>query len=68
MYSKEWKKIPELVCQELQLLKVSLFPLSGEFSMNNHFTQTTSSDCKPSLLLTIVQGRCFANGISQHAL
>jgi hypothetical protein len=34
---------PEPVCEELQLLKVSVFPLSGDFSMNNHFTHTTSS-------------------------
>jgi hypothetical protein len=27
---------------------------------------TTSSECKPSLLLTIVQGRGFGNGFSQN--
>jgi hypothetical protein len=62
------KKIPEPACEELQLLKVLVFLLSGEFSINNHFTHTTSSECKPSLLLTIVQGRCFASGFSQNAL
>jgi hypothetical protein len=56
------------VCEELQLLKVSVFPLSGEFSMNNHFTHTTSSERKPSLLLTIVQGWCIATGFSHKAL
>jgi hypothetical protein len=55
------------VCEELQLLKILVFPLSGELSMNNHFTHTTSSECKPSLL-TIVQGWCFANGFLQNAL
>jgi hypothetical protein len=50
------------------LLKVSVFHLSGEFSMNSQFTHTTSSVCKPSLLLTNVQGWCFANGFSQNAL
>jgi hypothetical protein len=56
------------VCEELQLLKVSVFPLSGEFSMNsNHFIHTTSSKCKPSLL-TIVQGWRFAIGFSQNEL
>jgi hypothetical protein len=53
------------VCEELQLLEVSVFGLPGEFSTNNHFTHTTSRECKPSLLLAIVQGRCFANGFSQ---
>jgi hypothetical protein len=43
------------VWEELQLLKVSVFPLSEEFSMNNQFTHTTSSEGKPSLL-TFVQG------------
>jgi hypothetical protein len=56
---EEWKKLPEAVCEELHLLKVSVFPLFGTLSMNNHFTHTTSSECKPSLLLTIVQGWCF---------
>jgi hypothetical protein len=56
------------VCEEMQLLKVSVFSLSGEFSMNNHFTHSTSSKCKPSLLLSIMQGWCFANGFSQNAL
>jgi hypothetical protein len=55
------------MCEELQLLKVSVFPLSGEFSMNSLFTRTTSSERKPALL-TIVQGRCFASGFSKKAL
>jgi hypothetical protein len=67
-YWEEWKKIPEPVCKELQLLKVSVFRLSEEFSMNNHFNHTKSSECKPSLLLTIVQGWCIATGFSQNAL
>jgi hypothetical protein len=62
--SKEWKKILEPVFEELHLLKVSVFPLSGELPMNNHFTHTTSSKCKPSLLQTIMQGWCFANEFS----
>jgi hypothetical protein len=62
----EWKKNPEAACEELQLLKVSVFSLSGEFSMNSHFTCITSSECKLSLLLTIVQGWCFANGFKQN--
>jgi hypothetical protein len=45
-----------------------MFTLSGKFSMSNHFTHTTSNECKPTLHLTIVQGWCFANGISQNAL
>jgi hypothetical protein len=55
------------VYKELQLLKVSLFPLSGEFSMNNHFTNTTPSEYKPSLLI-IMQGWGLANGFSQIVL
>jgi hypothetical protein len=54
------------VSEELQLLKVSAFPLSGEFSMNNHFTHTTASECRLSILLTTAQEWCFANGFSQH--
>jgi hypothetical protein len=34
--------IPESLCEELQLLKISVFPLSGKFSLNNQFTHTTS--------------------------
>jgi hypothetical protein len=56
------------VREELQLLKVSVFTLSADFPMNNHFTPPTSSECKPSLLLIIVQGWCFANGFSQNVL
>jgi hypothetical protein len=33
---EERKKILEAECEELQLLKVSVFPLSGELSMSNH--------------------------------
>jgi hypothetical protein len=49
-------------------LKVLVFPFSGEFSMNSHFSSTTSREYKTSLLLTIVQGRSFANGSSQNVL
>jgi hypothetical protein len=62
------KKILGPVCEELQLLKVSVIPSSGEISTNNHFAHTISSEFKHSLLLTIVQGRCFANDFSQNAL
>jgi hypothetical protein len=58
----EWNKILDLACKELQLLKISAFPLSGEFPTNNHFTH-----CKPSLLLIIVQGLSFVNGFSQNS-
>jgi hypothetical protein len=34
-------------------------PLSGELSMNTQFSHTTSSECKPSLFLTIVQEAVF---------
>jgi hypothetical protein len=37
----------------LQLLKVLVFPLSGECTMNSHFTRSTSSECKLSLLITV---------------
>jgi hypothetical protein len=46
-YSELWKKIPEPMCEELQLLKISAFILSGEISVNNQFTRTTSSECSP---------------------
>jgi hypothetical protein len=46
----------------------AVFPLPGEFSMNSHFIHTTSSKCKPLLLLTIMQGWCFANRFSKNAL
>jgi hypothetical protein len=59
---------PEPVCEELQLLNVSVLPLSGEFSMKGHFTQRTASECKCSLLLTIVEGRCFACGVMKNVL
>jgi hypothetical protein len=62
------KKIPEPVCEELQLLNVSVLPLSGEFSMKSHFTQRTASECKCSLLLTIVEGRSFACGVTQKCV
>jgi hypothetical protein len=64
----EWKKIPEPVCEEFQLLKVLEFPLSGGLFMNNHFTCITPSEGKPSLLLTIMQGWGFASDFSQNAL
>jgi hypothetical protein len=51
------------VCEELQLLTVSVFPLSGEFFTNNHSTHTTPSKCKLSFPLTIVQGRCFCQSL-----
>jgi hypothetical protein len=54
------------VCEELQLLNV--FALPGEFSRKSHFAHATSSECSPSFVLTIVQGRRFANGFSQNAL
>jgi hypothetical protein len=39
----------ESVCEELQLLKALVFPMSGEFSMNNHFTHITmSASCHSS--------------------
>jgi hypothetical protein len=56
------------VCEELRLLKVSMLLLSRESSMNSHFTHTTSIECKPSLILSIVQGWCFTNGFLQNAL
>jgi hypothetical protein len=43
-------------------------PLVWKIFMNNYFTHKTSNKCKPSLLLTTVQGWCFANGFSQNAL
>jgi hypothetical protein len=54
---------------ELQLLRilVSVFPLPGEISMDNHFTRTISSGCKPSLL-TIARDWCFDYGFSRNAL
>jgi hypothetical protein len=55
-------QIPEPVCEELQVLRILVFPLSGEFSKKNRFTHTTSSQCKPSILLTIVQEWSFVNG------
>jgi hypothetical protein len=55
----------EPLCEELLLLKALVIPLSGECSMNSHFTYTTQSECKSSLLLTIVQGWRFANRLSQ---
>jgi hypothetical protein len=45
------QEIPEPVCNELQLFKVSVYPLSVEF----FFTHITSSKCNPLLLLAIVQ-------------
>jgi hypothetical protein len=36
--------------------------------MNSRFAHTTSSERKRSFLLTIVQGRRFANGVSRNAL
>jgi hypothetical protein len=51
------------VCKELQLLKVPVFPLLGEFSMNNHSTHATSSKCMTSFLW-IMQGWYFANEFS----
>jgi hypothetical protein len=53
--------------EELLLMKVSVFPSSGEISMSYHFTHTTPNECKHSLL-TIVQGLCFASDFSQKAL
>jgi hypothetical protein len=64
---EQWKKIPEPMCKALQLLKSSVFPLSGEFFTDSHFSHTTSSKCTPSRLLTIVQEWCFASGFSQNA-
>jgi hypothetical protein len=51
------KKIPDPVWGTLQLLKVLVFPLCGEFSMSSHFIYTTSSEWKLMLPLAIVQGR-----------
>jgi hypothetical protein len=48
--------ISEAGCKELHLLKVPPFPMSGEFSMNNHFTPARQSNCKPSELQIIKQG------------
>jgi hypothetical protein len=53
---RKWKKILESVCEELQLLKVLVFPLSGEFSMNYFYTHSATSECKTSRLLITVQG------------
>jgi hypothetical protein len=54
------------MCEEFQLLKILVFPLSGEFSTNNNITHTTSSACKPSLL-TIAQAWCFVYGFLKNA-
>jgi hypothetical protein len=66
-YREEWKKIQEAVCEELQLLKLSAFPMSEEFSTSHRVAYSTPSDCNSSLL-TIMQGWCFANGFSQDVL
>jgi hypothetical protein len=47
-YSGVWKEIPDPVCEQLQLLEISAIPLSGEFSMNNHFTLPHSASASPS--------------------
>jgi hypothetical protein len=52
------------VCEELQLLMLSVLPLSEKFSMSDQFTHIASSECKPSLLLTIAQGY-FASDFSK---
>jgi hypothetical protein len=59
---------PRINVQRIAAAEVSMFRLSGEFPMNNHFTNTTTSEYKPSLILIITQGWCFANGFSQNAL
>jgi hypothetical protein len=41
-------------------------PLVGRIL--HHFTHTTFSECKPSLLLTIMRGWWFANAFSQNTL
>jgi hypothetical protein len=66
-YGEGRKKIPEAFCEELQLLTVLVFALPGEFSTNSHFAYTTSSECKPSLLMTFAQEWRFANAFSQNA-
>jgi hypothetical protein len=43
------------VCEELQLLKLSAFPLAGEFSMNSHFTLTTSTPTDHSAMAVFCQ-------------
>jgi hypothetical protein len=60
-------QVAEPVWEELQVLRMSAFPFSVEFFMKNHFTHTTSSECKPSLLMTIVQEWYFDNGSLQNA-
>jgi hypothetical protein len=45
-----------------------IFPLVCWILQDNHFTHTTSIECKLSDLQTIVQGWCFANGFSQIVL
>lgn len=47
-YWEQRNKIPEPVCEELQLLMISVFPLSGEFF--SHSTRTTPRECTSSLL------------------
>jgi hypothetical protein len=44
------------------------FPLVRRILHDSHFTHTTSSKYKPSVLMTINQGWCFAIGFSQNAL
>jgi hypothetical protein len=39
---EEWKNMPEPEFGELHLLKLSVFPLCGEFSMNSNVTKSTS--------------------------
>jgi hypothetical protein len=37
-YWGDWNRILKPVCEELQLLKVSVFPFLRRFPINNHFT------------------------------
>jgi hypothetical protein len=43
-------------------------PLVWRTLHEQSLNHTTSGEYRPSLILTAVQGRCFANGFSQNAL
>jgi hypothetical protein len=58
-YLDEWKKILEPVSKKVQLLEISVFPLSGEFSVNNHIQQ---------LQALTLRDHHFPNSSSQNVL
>jgi hypothetical protein len=68
-YRDECKKIPESLCGELQLLKVSVSLLTGEFSVNNSFTPVASPhsswpSCKGGFCQRLL-GNCHVNTQSE---